>query len=374
MGWFDDDDDNGESEEEKYQSEMKSQQSDGEDPLDAYMNSLKEECNRQPRPERLDMNNADEATSHWKETTTVSGKKHLLEDEFSLKTTQEVLDGTFHKADTAYSKQVNIELKSVRHNEIVYEDFRKVFQPPKDTDSGRQWRKTHHVLCKPSPIDPITTFGEMNKILGDRLSQTVHKMGFVKLTTVQAQTLSVAFAGRDALVTALTGSGKTLAYVWPMVVHVCDQRSLEPGEGPIAIVLVPTREIAIQVQKQVKPMIQALSGKSLVVTGGVSRFQIVQDFRRNGCEVVVATPGRFLDILSIKKNGISLKRVTFLVLDECDRMLDMGFESQVKQILNNVRPDRQSLLLSATLGRKIEHVARKWLTDPIRYWRNWPRF
>lgn len=82
--------------------------------------------------------------------------------------------------------------------------------------------------------------------------------------------------------------------------------------------------------------------------------------------MIVATPGRFLDLLSVKKNGISLKRVTFLVLDECDRMLDMGFEAQVKQILQNIRPDRQTLLLSATLGTKIEKVARQWLINPIR--------
>jgi len=371
MGWFDDDDDDDddESEEEQQQNSKKPAQQNDEDPLDAYMNSLKEEDSRPPRAERLDVDNAEEATSHWEVTDDIAKNEKISgEDGNSPNEAQEALASTFHKAGAKKNddKEFNITLDSVVHNDIKYEDFRKVFRQPKDSEIGRQWRMKQRVICKPTTIDPITKFLEIDELLGTPLSQTITKSGFQSPTPVQAQTLSVALAGRDALVTALTGSGKTLAYVWPMVVHVCDQRSLDPGEGPIAVVLAPTREIAIQVQKQVKPMIHALSGRSLVVTGGTNRYETVLDFKRNGCEVIVATPGRFLDLLSVKKNGISLKRVTFLVLDECDRMLDMGFEAQVKQILQNIRPDRQTLLLSATLGTKIEKVARQWLTDPIR--------
>jgi superfamily II DNA/RNA helicase len=85
-----------------------------------------------------------------------------------------------------------------------------------------------------------------------------------------------------------------------------------------------------------------------------------------GCHAVITTPGWFLDLLA-KKKGISLGRIAVCVLDECDKILDMGFESQVTEILKNVRPDRQSLLLSATMGRKVERVARQWLNDPVRY-------
>ena len=212
----------------------------------------------------------------------------------------------------------------------------------------------------------IETFASIAELLGPDLIKVLHRKGYQQPTPVQSQTLAVALFGKDAVVTAATGSGKTLAYVWPMAIHVCDQRHLEEGEGPIGLILVPTRELAIQVHSHVKIMLHPLQGKSTAITGGVGSYQVAQDFRKRGCEVVVATPGRFLDVLSVKKNGISLRRVTFLVLDECDKMLDMGFEKQVSDILTNIRPDRQTLMLSATMGRKVERLAQKWLKDPYR--------
>lgn len=167
-----------------------------------------------------------------------------------------------------------------------------------------------------------------------------------------------------------------MAYIWPMVVHVCDQRHLENGEtGPIGLVLVPTRELALQVQTYAQSMLQCLGGTSLTIIGGMGRYPLTQQLRqRGGVEIVVATPGRFLDVLATKQQqqnaaastskkltGLSLERTTMVVLDESDRLLHMGFSNQVNQILENIRPDRQTLMLSATMSNRIEKVAQQWL-------------
>jgi hypothetical protein len=359
MGWFDDDDSDGEDEQKPKALDT---HDDDEDPLDAYMKSLEKppttQANAPPRPDRLDVENEDEGTIHWEERRVESE-----EDEIDAsRQAQHALTSTFHKAG---SKQTNvsIQLDIVRHDEIQYNTFNKVFLERTETPAGHAWRQQEAVVCTPIPFDPITSFQSIAALLGDVLER-IRSSGYVDPTPVQAQTLAVALAGQDALVTASTGSGKTLAYVWPMIIHMTQQQpSTTQLQGPVGLVLVPTREIAVQVHKQVKSMTKS----SIAITGGVNRYQLVQDLKRNPAHIVVATPGRLLDVLSIKKNGLSLHNVTFVVLDECDRMLDMGFESQVKEILNQVRPDRQSLLLSATLGRKIELVARQWLKDPIRY-------
>jgi ATP-dependent RNA helicase DDX42 len=375
MGWFDEDDD---SEEEQTTAKKQSNQAAGEDEdtLDAFMKTLDANAtHRAPRAERLDVENADEATSHWTECAVEKRTSEEDEEDDPTRASQQALESMFHKAGAAANDEENgprrdytdeIQLEQVEHDKMDYEDFTRVFYKYCDTAAGQEWRRQHHVTCNPQSFDPVTSFDEISDILQGPLRQVISKSNYVTPTPVQAQTLAVALSGRDAIVTASTGSGKTLAYVWPMCVHICHQRHLDKGEGPIAVVLVPTRELCLQVHKQCQIMIGALKGKAVAITGGTNRYQLVQEFAKNGSEIVVATPGRFLDILSIKKNGITLKRVTMVVLDECDRMLDMGFEKQVTQLLKNVRPDRQSLLLSATLGRKVERVARQWLSNPIR--------
>lgn len=373
MGWFDESD----SEDEETRpltmppTSIKNDEEEEEDPLDAYMKSLQETktvSSPKPRMERLDEDNADEATSHWVSAPNKKKNSKDINDPSSGKqAAKNALESSFHKAGKNNEFFDNIKLEDAQHSETKYESFTKVFWPPKDTPSGHQWRSKNLVTCSFGSINPITEFSEIAHLLGSDLVALMHKKGYTQPTAVQAQALAVAMAGRDALITAATGSGKTLAYVWPMVIHVCDQRVLEEGEGPIGLVLVPTRELALQVQKNVQAMLQPLQGKSIAITGGVGSYKVAQDFRKRGCEVVVATPGRFLDLLSVKKNGISLKRVTYLVLDECDKMLEMGFEHQVSEILNGIRPDRQTLMLSATMGRKIERVTQRWLTNPVRY-------
>jgi ATP-dependent RNA helicase DDX42 len=351
-----------------------------EDPLDAYMKTL-ESAPTVIQPTRLDIENEEEATSHWENEPT----QQLLpnpnddgdsdgDDPFAPRGSraaraQQALASTFHKAGGTKRNADTFESSSIiaaaaaaaAAPAVEYAPFRKEFWNPTDTTAGRQWRKTHSVTCSIS-IDPVHHFAEFAHVFGTSLTAAVTKAGFSVPTAVQSQTIPVALAGKDALVTAATGQGKTLAYVWPIAVHLADQPVLRADEnGPLALVLVPTRELAIQVQKQAKPMLAAVQCTVKVVIGGQGKYILQQELKRSGgVELVVATPGRLLDTLSDKK-GLSLRRVTFLVLDEADKMLQMGFEVQVRQILSQIRRDRQTLLLSATMGRRMETVAAEWL-------------
>jgi ATP-dependent RNA helicase DDX42 len=345
-----------------------------EDPLDAYMKTL-ESAPTVIQPTRLDIENEEEATSHWENEPTLLRPNPNDElddgsdgdDPFAPRGSraaraQQALASTFHKAGGTKRKDTFESLSTTAAAATVeYAPFRKEFWTPTDTTPGRQWRKTHSVTCTAS-IDPVHHFAEIAHVFGTSLTAAVTKAGFQTPTAVQSQTIPVALAGKDALVTAATGQGKTLAYVWPIAVHCLAQPALRADEnGPLALVLVPTRELAIQVQKQAKLMLAACKCTCKVVIGGQGKYILQQELKRSGgVELVVATPGRLLDTLSDKK-GLSLRRVTFLVLDEADKMLQMGFEAQVRQILSQIRRDRQTLLLSATMGRRMETVAAEWL-------------
>ena len=371
MGWFDDDDDDDEGEQEEEQQHSTVSNVDEEDPLDAYMKALDDSTvpSRPPRAGRLDVENDEESASHW-EVLSRTNKSDEDNDESSAEhksaASRQALENTFRPAGGKKQEQA-LTVAPVHHDDISYPDFERSFWTASNTHHGHEWRRQHQVTCSPGTVDPVVSFQALRTVFGDVLYSKIEKKGFASPTLVQSQTLPVALAGMDALVTASTGSGKTLAYVWPMVVHIVHQVPLEKDEtGPMAIVLVPTRELALQVHKHVKGMLPC-DYISLAITGGISNYHLLHDLRKGrGCHAVVATPGRLLDLVA-KKQGLSLERITFCVLDECDKMLDMGFESQVTEILKNVRPDRQSLLLSATMGRKVESLARQWLNNPVRY-------
>jgi ATP-dependent RNA helicase DDX46/PRP5 len=133
-------------------------------------------------------------------------------------------------------------------------------------------------------------------------------------------------SGRDVIGIAETGSGKTLAYVLPMLRHIRDQRPLEEGEGMIGLIMVPTRELATQVFKETSMFAKAIGLRVVCVHGGTNIQGQLSELKR-GAEIVVCTPGRMIDVLTTSGGKITnLKRVSYVVLDEADRMLDMGFE------------------------------------------------
>lgn len=187
-------------------------------------------------------------------------------------------------------------------------------------------------------------------------------MGFKAPTAIQAQGWPMALSGRDVVGIAETGSGKTLAYCLPSIVHINAQPFLEPGDGPIVLILAPTRELAVQIQQECTKFGSSSRIKNTCVYGGVPRGPQIRDLSR-GVEICIATPGRLIDMLESRKTN--LRRVTYLVLDEADRMLDMGFEPQIRKIVDQIRPDRQTLMWSATWPKEVQRLAQDYLHDYI---------
>jgi len=189
-------------------------------------------------------------------------------------------------------------------------------------------------------------------------------MNFTEPTTIQKQGWPIAMSGRDMVAVAQTGSGKTLGFMLPAIVHINAQPPLRAGDGPVALVLAPTRELAMQIQEDAERFGESSRLRSCAVFGGVPRYQQVQELRR-GVEIIVATPGRLIDFL--EQGTTNLKRVSYLVFDEADRMLDMGFEPQMRKIVSQLRPDRQTLLWSATWPKEVQSLARDFCReDPVK--------
>ncbi len=149
---------------------------------------------------------------------------------------------------------------------------------------------------------------------------------------------------------------------WLLIHQICILDCLaERGDGPIVLVLAPTRELAVQIQEECTKFGSTSRIKHTCVYGGAPKGPQARDLQ-NGVEIVIATPGRLIDMLDSRITN--LKRVTYLVLDEADRMLDMGFEPQIRKIVDQIRPDRQTLLWSATWPKDVQAIARDFLSNP----------
>ncbi|OBZ89649.1 Pre-mRNA-processing ATP-dependent RNA helicase prp5 [Choanephora cucurbitarum] len=263
------------------------------------------------------------------------------------------------------------DIAPVDHSKMDYEPFRKDFyiEPPELRDmtadqvdllrielDGIKIRGVH---C-PKPITKWTHCG-----LPAGCLEVIRKLKYEKPTSIQAQAIPAVMNGRDVIGVAKTGSGKTIAFLLPMFRHIKDQRPLEAGEGPVAIIMTPTRELATQIHRECKPFLKVLNLRAVCAYGGSPIKDQIADLKR-GCEIIVCTPGRMIDLLCANSGRVTnLKRVTYMVMDEADRMFDMGFEPQVMKIVNNVRPSRQTVLFSATFPRQMEALARKVLKKPL---------
>lgn len=231
----------------------------------------------------------------------------------------------------------------------------------RSNDTVEEYRKTRDIAVEGRNCPkPCQNFDECN--LPDYVASTIHRMNFTEPTPIQAQGFSVALSGRDLVGIAQTGSGKTISFTLPACVHIHHQEPLRSGDGPIALVLCPTRELAIQVQQVAGEFGKTSRIRSTCIYGGASKGPQIRDLER-GSEIVVATPGRLIDLLEMRK--ITLSRVTYMVLDEADRMLDMGFEPQIRKIFDQIRPDRQVLMWSATWPKEVRKLAEDFLKDYI---------
>ncbi|TSB22798.1 DEAD/DEAH box helicase [Streptomyces benahoarensis] len=220
---------------------------------------------------------------------------------------------------------------------------------------------SHGDLARPVTLTPTVSpiaFADME--LPAEVLRTLTELGVCEPFPIQAATLPNALAGRDVLGRGRTGSGKTLAFGLPLLARTAGRRA-EPKQ-PLALILVPTRELAQQVTEALAPYADALRLRMATVVGGMSIGRQTAALR-DGAEVVVATPGRLHDL--IERRACRLGRVRITVLDEADQMCDMGFLPQVTEVLDQVHHDGQRMLFSATLDRDVDQLVRRYLHDPV---------
>ncbi|UTM56801.1 ATP-dependent RNA helicase SrmB [Photobacterium sp. CCB-ST2H9] len=198
--------------------------------------------------------------------------------------------------------------------------------------------------------------------LDGQLLQAIEDMGFSRPTVVQAEAIPHALDGRDVLASAPTGTGKTAAFVLPMIQHLQDFPRRKPGPARV-LILTPTRELAIQVAEQAKALAAHTDLKIFTITGGIS-YDEHAEYLGKTQDIVVATPGRLMEYIEGEK--FDCRAIECLILDEADRMLDMGFGSVVKRVHDECRWRRQSLLFSATLeGKGVREFSHTILNEPV---------
>lgn len=376
--YFDDDEDTKAKNDDGYQPAPGSPggaDDDEDDPLEAFMAGIEQELKQEDKKsdkqkekdqkkkaKRDDIEELDEQEAYfkWLEENPEAG---LQKEEEEVEIEYDA-DG-----NPIYSMKRMIDpLPPIDHSEIEYKPFEKNFYVEHEAItclSGFEVESLRRKLgikatgyAAPKPVSSFAHFG-----FDEKLMNVIRKSEYSQPTPIQAQGVPVITSGRDVIGIAKTGSGKTAAFVWPMITHVMDQPELKEGEGPIALICAPTRELAQQIEKECKRFGRPFGIATVCAYGGGSKWD-QSNAVKLGCEVLVCTPGRLIDLVKMK--ACSLDRVTYLVFDEADRCFDMGFELQVRSIANHVRPDRQTLLFSATFKRRIEKLARDILTDPVR--------
>lgn len=272
-------------------------------------------------------------------------------------------------------------LATIDHDKISYKPFRKQFYKesselsnlsPEEVDTIRlllDGIKVRGVDC-PKPIQKWSQLGlptSIMEVISDKLQ-------YEEPSTIQCQALPAIMSGRDVIGVAKTGSGKTLSFVLPMIRHIQgqlpeDRENDNPNDGtlngPVGLIMTPTRELSLQIYKEITNFSKKLNLRVSCCYGGSPIQSQIADLKR-GVDIVVGTPGRIIDLLAANGGRVTnLSRVTYLVLDEADRMFDMGFEPQVMKVFGQVRPDRQTVLFSATFPRKMELLAKRLLDSPV---------
>ena len=214
--------------------------------------------------------------------------------------------------------------------------------------------QTHAGHARPDTAAPFAALG-----LDEGLVRAVAREGYSSPTPIQAEAIPHVLAGRDVLGTAKTGTGKTAAFLLPLLSRLGPR----PGRGIRILVISPTRELAAQIGERAEAYGRQIGLRHTIVYGGVSQRAQERALRQDP-SLLVATPGRLLDL--VRQRIVRLDRVEMLVLDEADRMLDMGFLPDVRRIVSEVSDDRQTLLFSATMPRDIARLAKSILRDPVR--------
>lgn len=342
---------------------VESEQEDEEeeiDPLDAFMQDL------QPVSTTKSFSMKSKSKPRLREPEALFG-----DDDVDLTAVDDENPDNILSLASATAKKKKKDIPTVNHSKMQYQPFRRNFySEPVDmadwTEDDVAGLRMELDNIKVRGVDvpkPVQNWAQCG--LGVQVLEVIQRLGYEAPTSIQAQAVPAVMSGRDVIGVAKTGSGKTIAFLLPMFRHIKDQRSLEGLDGPVGLILSPTRELATQIHKECKPFTKALGLRAVCAYGGAPIKDQIADLKR-GAEIVVCTPGRMIDLLAANNGRVTnLRRVTYVVLDEADRMFDMGFEPQVMKILSNIRPDRQTVLFSATFPRQMEALARRTLSKPV---------
>jgi len=258
--------------------------------------------------------------------------------------------------------------KSEAFERNVYDPKREM--GPEEAEQFRTENAITIVHCKEDCPAPIANFDDVN--FPEEINEHFRSLGFESPMPIQAQGWPIALSGRDLIAIGQTGSGKTLGFLLPALMHVLSAKGAEQ-EGrdfhnfeskPRAVVMAPTRELAQQIESVLYKLAYGMPRHNRIfstcVFGGASKDQQIRKLQR-GVDVVIATPGRLIDLM--EGGHISLDKTTYFVLDEADRMLDMGFEPQIRSILTQIRPDRQMQMWSATWPEEVRELAGQLLSS-----------
>ncbi|XP_051503737.1 probable ATP-dependent RNA helicase DDX43 [Myxocyprinus asiaticus] len=292
-------------------------------------------------------------------------------------------DSAVRAAAAPVSAAAPIDWTALRENRDKYEamkwqdlpDLKKDFYIEAESVAARSaeeiqaWRKENNNIFvddlrereKRTIPNPVCTFKEAF-VHYPGIMENIVRVGFQKPTPIQSQAWPIILKGIDLIGIAQTGTGKTLAYLLPGFIHMEEQPvPRDKREGPGMLVLTPTRELALQIEAECSKY--SYKGfKSVCIYGGADRWAQIKVVT-SGVDIVIATPGRLNDLQM--NELINLRSITYLVLDEADRMLDMGFEPQIMKIILDIRPDRQTIMTSATWPTGVRRLAKSYLKDPM---------
>mmetsp|Transcript_55333 Transcript_55333/g.135525 ORF Transcript_55333/g.135525 Transcript_55333/m.135525 type:complete len:856 (-) Transcript_55333:281-2848(-) len=354
-----------------------------EDPLDAFMKGVTTEVTKLEKEEKkrevkvVDMESI-MAMKVDEESEVKRGKNEGLgfrmeEDDNvpELYSDSDEGEKEFDIKEWLESKNQAKNLRPVDHSKVDYEPFKKAFLRlvPEIANMSEEEIKVYR-----SSLDGIKVRGKrvpppiknwFQCGLNDRTLAVIKKLGWSKPTPIQCQALTVVMSGRDCIGVAKTGSGKTASYLLPCFRHILDQRPPEEKEGPVAVIFTPARELCIQVFLQAKKFLKHLGIRGCAVYGGAPVADQIAELNKLP-QLVVCTPGRMIDMLCANSGKVTnLRRVTYITVDEADRMFDLGFEPQITKIMENARPDAQKVLFSATFPKQMESLAKKHLKNPV---------
>ncbi|XP_071516080.1 probable ATP-dependent RNA helicase DDX46 isoform X2 [Panulirus ornatus] len=380
-------DDEEEEEGENKEADGKPEEEDEVDPLDAFMSGIQEEVRKINRVDirggvkrGLKTNTSGTENGSVKKPVIIVGmakkvnakkKGELMEqNQDALEYSSEEEGEDLKDAIASINSKGKKELVKVDHTTMNYVPFRKDFyvEVPEIANMSKEEVEAYRAELEGIKVKgqgcpkPIKTWAQCG--VSKRILEVLKKNSYEKPTPIQVQAIPAIMKGRDVIGIAKTGSGKTLAFLLPMFRHIVDQPPLEDTDGPIAIIMTPTRELCMQIGKECKKFARN-NLRVCCVYGGTGISEQIAELKR-GAEIIVCTPGRMIDMLAANGGRVTnLRRVTYVVLDEADRMFDLGFEPQVMRIIENVQPARQTVMFSATFPRQVEALAKKILTKPI---------